>query len=66
MIRPEDLPPPAYQGEVYQAGGQIGGGAAEPYPGQLAPYPGQAQAPAPEQGGESLVDILTNILGRRD
>ncbi|WP_413872809.1 transglycosylase domain-containing protein [Albidovulum sp.] len=66
MIRPEELPPPAYQGEVYQAGGQIGGGVAEPYPGQLAPYPGQAQAPAPQQGGESLVDILTNILGRRD
>ena len=63
MIRPEELPPPAWQGQTYEAGGY---GAQEPYPGQLAPYPGQAQAPAPGQGGESLVDILTNILGRRN
>ena len=59
MIRPDELAPPAYQGQTYQAGGDT---VQEPYPGQLSPYPGQAQAPA----DGTLVDILTNILGRRD
>jgi penicillin-binding protein 1A len=61
MIRPEDMPAPEYAGQTWQAGG-----GADPYAGQLQPYPGQA-APQPQPGGgESLVDILTNILGRRN
>lgn len=47
MIRPEELPPPAYAGQTSEAGSP-------------APYPEQAQP------GQSLVDILTSILGRRN
>lgn len=57
MIRPDELPPPAYQGQTYEAGG---------YGEELAPYPGQAQQPQADPAGQTLVDILTNILGRRD
>lgn len=52
MIRPDELAPPAYPGQTYQAGGQ-------------APYPGQAQ-PQPVPAGQSLIDVLTSILGRKN
>ena len=56
MIRPEEVPAPAWPGQTYEAGGQgIAGAQAQP--------PAQ---PAPASNDQTILDILGAILGRRN
>ncbi|MCB2109460.1 MAG: penicillin-binding protein [Defluviimonas sp.] len=62
MIRPEDLPPPAWQGQTYSAGGPAPDGSLQPG-GNWQPMPEPARQP---KNDSVLSEILGAILGRRN